>query len=148
MAHWQPKKITPKQLRVITLWFNRMSNQDIATETGYTPQQVSNLINTEWAQEILGKLQEQTLDTIMDVQTEAQAVAPMIMQETIRLALHGVAEPTRTANCKTILEIAGHRPVTRIDMNAHMDARTKYDQMTDEELRAAAAAQVAGPTVH
>ncbi len=103
---------------------------------GVTPQHVSNLLNTPEALEMLSQFQDKTLDTIMDIQLDAQAIAPAIFEEKVRLALTAKDERTRNTACSDILNIAGHMPVRRVVIEQPDRQAERFDKMTNDELRA------------
>lgn len=121
---------------MLRLHFQGLSNLEIASQLNVTPQHVSNVLCTPEAQELLAQLQENTLDTILDVQTQAQAIAPLVFEEKVRLALTAKDEKVRTTNCKDILDIAGHMPVRRVVVETPDRQAERFDKMTIQELQA------------
>ncbi len=134
---WQPRKRRPEHLHVLRLYFAGMTQVDIARVTGYTPQHVGNIVNLPESEEILRELERKTIDTILDVQADAQAIAPVIFEEKIRLALHSADERVRNVACSDILAIAGHQPVKRVQVeNIDRGAEDSYEGLSEEEMRA------------
>lgn len=70
LDRWQPKTWKPEYERIVGLSCSGMSNKMIASETGYTPEHVSNILNLDYAEElrsaILAKMRDVNLKTIPD----------------------------------------------------------------------------------
>lgn len=155
---WKPRRLRPLHLRILRLYFQGMSGQEIVDALTDAASKVPlaslslvyNVINSADAAEILGQFQGQTLDTIMDVQTDAQAIAPAAFEELVSLALNAKDERVRASGCKDILAIAGHQPVKRVIVRDERDpAVAKHDGKSEAELRAEMLEVVGmGKTVH
>jgi hypothetical protein len=120
---------------MVTLHLQGDSNTDIATKLGYTPQQVSNILNSPDVVEILATLRDETINTMSQVQAEAQMYAPEILRRKIDYALHGSDDRVRNAAQTEILNIAGHVPVRHITVENKNQVLEKYKDKTDDELR-------------
>lgn len=132
---YSPKRLRPAHLDMVTLHLAGDSNTDIATKLGYTPQQVSNILNSPEVLEILTALKDETLNTMTQVQAEAQLYAPEILRRKINYALHGSDDRVRNTAQTEILHIAGHVPVKHIVVNDHNTTLEKFKNQSDEELR-------------
>lgn len=133
---FSPKRLRPAHLDMVTLHLAGESNTDIATKMGYTPQQVSNILNCPEVLEILQLLREETLNTMSQVQAEAQLYAPEMLRRKVDYALHGTDDRVRNLAQTEILNIAGHVPVRHISVENKNSVLEKYKDMTDDALRA------------
>lgn len=120
---------------MLRLHWQGESNTDIAMLTGYTPQQVSNIINSEEAQGILAALQAEALDTMSQVQTEAQFMAPKLFDNVVKLAEAAGDERVRLHANLAALGIAGHVPVKRVVVERENMLHKKFEDMTEDEIR-------------
>ena len=157
-SKWSPRKLRPLHLRILRLYFAGLDGKAIEAAltdpTTLVPlasyATIMNVINSPDTAEIMGQFQAQTLDTIMDVQTDAQAVAPAAFEELVRLAFHSKDDRVRSGNCKDILAIAGHQPVKRVIVRDERDpAVAKHDGKSEAEIRAEIEKDLGlGGTVH
>ncbi len=115
---------------------------EIGQMTGYSMKHVSDIIASEQAQEILADLTAKRLDTMGHIELVAQAIAPQIMNEKIRLALQGNDERVRNSACSDILNIAGHQPIKRVQVERVESVDEKYKDLTDEQIREKALAAI------
>lgn len=121
---------------MLRMWFAGMSQTDIATKLGTTIATVNRVCNSVEGNELLSDMHSQTLDTILDIQTQAQIVAPAIFEEKLRLALTSDDDRVRTTNCTDILNMAGHTPIKRVEMTDNRNSRDEdYAGLTADELR-------------
>ena len=135
MSNWTPRKWKPIHLQVARLYFQGYNNVEIAAATGLNFQYISQIINGPDFTTMLQELTERTLDTVIDVQQDAQAIAPRIFEEKVSLALSAKDERVRNTACSDILEIAGHRPVTRMVVERAPSVRDELSDKTEEEIR-------------
>ena len=148
MGQWNPKRLSPKQLEVVRLHWQGWSAVEISGHTEYTVEHISNILNSQVGQEYLEDMIKGSLDCTSYVETFAQAVSPMVMHEKFRLSLEAKDERVRSSSCSDILNIAGHQPVKRVQIDRVDPVVGKYDGMTEEEIRAAVLEGVGSPTVH
>ena len=142
-ATWQPKRFSPAHYRVVYLYWSGVPGQagpqatvtEIANYVGYSATHIQQILASDQAQEILQELHEKKLDTISDIEIAAQALAPEIFQEKVRLALRANDERVRNSACTDVLAIAGHQPVKRVSIERPDAVKERYGAMTDEELR-------------
>ena len=132
---WQPRKWKPDYLRITISFWNGLTPTEIAAETGYSYTHVTQVLASERAQEILEQLTSATLDTVNEVQSVAQAVAPAVMEEKVRLALSAKDERVRNTSCSDILNIAGHQPVKRVQIEKPLSEAERYRDRSEDELR-------------
>ncbi len=130
-------KYTPMALRVCQQYWYGRNLDEIARMFDIPKSRVQALLALPETQSIMEELTNHTLDTMLQVATSAQAAAPACMEEKVKLALEDPDSRVRTMNCKDILEMAGHSPVKRIQLN-RPDANTeKHANMDEHELREA-----------
>lgn len=132
---YSPKRLKPIHLEMVSLFFAGESVQDIADKCQYTPQMVSNILNSPDVQEVLAKLNEERLNTIAEVQMVAQLRAPELMQAKINYALHGSDDAVRNRAQSEVLAIAGHVPVHRTIIERQDSVAERYKDKTDDQLR-------------
>jgi len=122
---------------VLRLYYQGHTNAEIAAITGFSDQHVTDIINTDSSKEILGRFQDKTIETILDVQSDAQAIAPAIFEEKIRLALGAKSEQVRNNACSDILAIAGHKPIDRVSLAMDRPDKDPYEGKSEAEIREA-----------
>jgi hypothetical protein len=132
---YSPKKLNPVHLIMIRLHWQGESNIDIAMKTGYTPQQVSNVLCSEAAQTVINGLQSEVLDTMAQVQTDAQFMAPKFFDNIVKIAESATDERVRLHANLAGIGIAGHVPVRRIQVQGDTANTKKYEDMSEEEIR-------------
>lgn len=135
MSTWKPRRLTPAHLEVFRLYFQGYSQLDIAKLTGYDRAWICKMLNGPDANDLLEQFQAKTINTILDVQSDAQAIAPRVFEEKIRLALNAKDERTRNIACTDILNMAGHRPIHRVVMENADPVLDKYADLTEDQLR-------------
>ena len=131
---WNPRRFKPSHLHVVRMHWNGMTNGEIAKETGYSYIHVHNIIASEEAQEILALLTSRTLDTIIDIQAEAQAAAPLVFEEKLKIALGCTDVRTKNSACTDILNMAGHQPIKRVQIQ-RSDIPIEFDSKSEEEIK-------------
>lgn len=132
---YEPKKLKPAHLAMLRLFWQGESIADIAVATSYSAQQVSQIVNSEHAKQILDEMTADTLDTMAQVQTEAQLAAPILWDELYNLARNAGEERTRFNALRECLHIAGHVPARRISFERANSVDEKYKGFSEEELR-------------
>lgn len=133
---YSPKRLRPVHLEMVTLHLAGESNHDIAVKLGYTDQQVSNIINCPEVLEILAALKDESINTMSQVQAEAQMYAPEMLRRKIDYAMHGTDDRVRNLAQTEILNLAGHVPVRHISVENKNTVLEKYKDKTEDELRA------------
>jgi hypothetical protein len=128
-------KYTPLALRICQFYWYGENHDQLAKRFSVTKSYVQSALSTPECRAILEELENRTLDTMLQVATTAQAIAPAIMEEKIRLALESPDDRVRATSCKDILEMAGHSPVKRIQLNRPDAAGAKHEGMSESELR-------------
>ena len=129
------KAYRPRWIAVCRLHAQGYSNQEIADKVGYSVVRVSQLLNSEFAKDMQAQLLDRTLNTMLDVQTEMQSYAPMIVREKIRLALEAKSESVRDRSCRDILEMAGNGPVKRLHIERAEVVEDPYKDLSEKDLR-------------
>src|SRR5208337_4886965 len=104
-------KWRPHYIQVVRLYWMGGSATEIASELGMSPGTVSRIIKSEAGQAIFDQLQTNTFESMVEVQTLAQAAATDLIREKIKLALYSGNESVRSKNASDVLAIAGHLPI-------------------------------------
>lgn len=133
---YQPKHLKPAHLLMIRLHWQGESNTDIAVMTDYTPQQVSNIIASDEAQTMLAGLRAEVMDTMAQVQSDAQFMAPVFFDNIVALAQHASDERVKLHANLAGIGIAGHVPVKRIVMERDSQLQRKFEDMSEDEIKA------------
>lgn len=133
---YSPKRLRPVHLEMVTLHLAGDSNVDIGNKLGYTAQQVSNILNCPEVVEILQCLKDESINTMSQVQAEAQMYAPEMLRRKIDYAMHGTDDRVRNLAQTEVLNLAGHVPVRHISVENKNTILEKYKDKTEEELRA------------
>jgi predicted transcriptional regulator len=129
------KRLKPAHLLMIRLFWAGHTYVEIADKTGYTSQQVMNVLHSEESQEILSQLQGNALDTADEVQSELALVAPAVLDKKIRLALSSPDDRVANSACTDLLHMAGHSPVKRVTIDRANENQKKYEGLSEEQLR-------------
>ena len=129
------KKLRPKHLAVLRLWAQGLDNAEIAVLVGYTPATVSLIVNLPEAQELLEEMKAGTFETIADVRTSLQFIAPELLEEKIRLAFNAKSEQVRSNSCAELLALAGHAPLRKIEITRPLEVVDPYKGLSEEQLR-------------
>lgn len=139
--HWKPFYI-----QVIRQWWMGNTMSEIANLVGASPSLVKKIIESERGQQILAQLEDNTFQSMLEVQAIAQGSAIEMIQEKIRLALYSGDEKIRTKNSSDVLAIAGHS-VNKITIDRPEPLADKYRDKTELDIRKELLAikQVAGP---
>jgi ribosomal protein S13 len=130
------KTLKPVHFAMIRLFWEGRSYREIAEMLDYTSQQVMNVLHSEDAKNVLQQMQELQLDTMSEVATELQLMAPELIQRKKKIALYSPDEHVANRAATDLLFMAGHTPVKRVQVQQTLTA-TKYDSMTEEQLREA-----------
>lgn len=136
MARWTPKRgYKPLHLRMIHMYHQGFTMDEIALEVGTTPQQVSNIIATPEAQDLLARVREATFDSIIDIRTNFQSMAPECASKLFNLAMTAKDSRTQLSACTAILDRAGHTATKRVEIGAPGDFEKDITDLTEDELR-------------
>jgi hypothetical protein len=129
------KNSKPSDMRIALLHWQGFTQEEVADMMGVTSQTVHNVLQCPAMQAFFEDVRAGVLDTMLDVQTTAQAIAPRIMQEKISLALDCPDARVRSTNCKDLLEMAGHKPPEHIEVVRSDKVSEKYGKKTEKEIR-------------
>jgi|WetSurSiteA1Bulk_404760.scaffolds.fasta_scaffold01976_3 hypothetical protein len=122
------------------------ATSDIANLLQRTANYVNSVISSPFGQELICKYINRQIDTILDVQTMAQMIAPACMEEKLRLALHSNDEKVRSTNTRDILEMAGHTAQRTILLDRTEKPDRIYDGLSEAEIKASLLAAIAEET--
>jgi hypothetical protein len=120
---------------MVTLHLQGEDNVTIAQTLGYTPQQVSNILNSPDVLEILDALRKETINSMAAVQAELQLYAPELLRRKIDYALNGADDRVRNLAQTELLHIAGHTPIRRVTVENKNELVEKYKDKSEQELR-------------
>jgi len=135
MSQWQPRVFRPDHIRCVRLYWQGYNAGEIANFTGLTQQHVTLILNTDEAKAMLAQLKSHTINSIDEVQDEAQLAAPLCMREKVRLALESSDERVRNVACSDILAIAGHSPVKRVVLDRQPADATQVEGLDENAIR-------------
>jgi len=136
MAHKTYTTINPRHLIVFRLHLKGLSNTEIASTLGYTPQNISLILNSTNMAEVCEELKEDILRaTYDDVQKTIDAVGPLLVEEKIRLALTAKDERVRSISCTEMLNMGGHKPITHVVVEETHHEHVKLSELDEKELR-------------
>jgi hypothetical protein len=126
---------TPLHTQIIRMYWMARPISEIADQFAVSESMVRSTINSERGQEIITQLESHTFDTMLEVMTMAQAVAPEMFAEKIKLALYSVDERVRSRNTTDLLAIAGHTPIHRVQIDRPDPILDKFKDKTPQMLR-------------
>jgi hypothetical protein len=138
------KRLKPVHILMLRLFVEGFQYTEIADQTGYTPQQVMNVIADPLSAEILSQLELDAKDSLTEVQDRLAEVAPQILQKKIQHALHSPDASVSSRACTELLHMAGHMPVQRHIVTPADETLKKYDGLTEDELRKQYLSSIAG----
>jgi predicted transcriptional regulator len=116
---------------------------EIASELGYTNQQVMNVIHDPSSKEILAQLQDGAMDSMEEVHARLNEAAPRILNRKIQLAMSPDEQVANRA-CTDLLHMAGHMPVKRVRIEQETSIDEKYKGLTEDEIKAQVLNQLTG----
>jgi hypothetical protein len=119
---------------MIRMHMNGDGNQEIADATGYTAQQVCNILGSTKAREIIDAINADSIDTAAQVQSQAQACAPLVMEKLLEDALTSPDARVRLNAKIAWLGIAGHS-ANRITVDRGKTVSNDLTSKTDEQIR-------------
>ena len=134
---WNPVRWKPLYTQIIRLYWQGLEQKEVATQLSCSDELVGKVCRSDHGQEILKQFEDKTFDSMLQVITMAQAVAPEMFNEKVKLALHSADEKIRTRNTAELLAIAGHTPVHRVSIERPDPILETYKNRTPEQLRAA-----------
>jgi hypothetical protein len=129
------KTFKPRDLHMCLLSWNGYPNTKIALVMGLGEGAVSASLNSPTALEIFSQLKSGAIDSMLSVQTMAQAIAPLVMEQKMTLALGARSETVRNVACSDILEMAGHSPIKRLSIERPDPTADRHLGKTERELR-------------
>lgn len=132
---YEPKYLRPAHLLIIKLHNEGVSNIDIGLQMDYTPQQVSNILTSNAAKAMLEALRENAIDTMSEVQSQAQLHAPLMFEELVKDALTAPEPKIRLRAKEVVLGIAGHSTRNITIQRGKQDV-DDLNAKSDDELRA------------
>lgn len=138
MATYQFKQFKAFHLQLVLAHWNEpwVSQADLATRFGITQAWASQILTSPESREIIEQLKNRSLDTIMDVQAQLQAIAPVALQERIKIAMDaGTPIAIRDRSLQSILEMAGHSPVKRVQLQRGDPVAERIAAMSDAEIQ-------------
>lgn len=135
MSSKVPINLKGRDLEIFYRHVAGMTNNDIASDLGISPQTVSNTINSDWAKNEMALLHARTLDKIAEgtysplvlaraASSEAMAIQVALMRSPV------VRPETRARIADSIMDRAGYRPPTRVES---LDLNDVFDKMSLEE---------------
>lgn len=132
---YSPKKLKPAHILMIRMFCDGLTYVEIGANTGYTPQQVMNVLASADAQEIISQLNDKLLDSAEEIQDRLNEVAPLVLNKKIQHALASPDPAVSNRACTDLLNMAGHMPVQRISVQPADPLAKKYEGLSEAELR-------------
>ena len=129
------RRMKPTHLRVLYLHWKGFTGTEIADVVGLSPGTVNAVIHSEAAEEILLGFKNSTLDSMRQVDSELQAMAPALLATKMDLALGSTDEKIRTTNCSDLLAMAGHTPVRRLRVEHTTPEHEEFSTLSEEQIR-------------
>jgi len=131
-----PKRAPLLVLRLVHLESQGFTRVEIAVQTGFPMTTVNSLLASPEATYIRKQLEARAIDTIQEVQADAQIAAPVMFKVMQDIALDDNEKgPTRLAAAKAVLEMAGHAPVKTVEIRRPNPLDSDYHNKTEDEIR-------------
>lgn len=128
------KRLRPAHILMIRLARDGNTNVEIAAQTGYSVQQVSNVLNSPEVQAVLQQLQESMLDSMAEVAQEIQLAAPLAIKRKVDLLFSG-DDRVASGAATDLLHMAGHAPVKRVQVTGATAVEKKYEGLSDADMK-------------
>ena len=110
---------------------------EIGTKFAIPTSRVQAILASPEAQEILSLLRDNVLNSMLEVNSMAQAIAPTIMERKIHLALNSADERVQDKACTDLLHMAVGTPTKKVQIS-HTDPVTeRHKDMSEDDLREA-----------
>lgn len=103
--------------------------------TGYSPSGVGAILNSPDAEIIRREITSRVIDTMADIQSDIQALAPTMLQKKIELAMTAKSETVRNNAITDLLELAGHVPVKQVAIHRANPIDADYKDKTEKAIR-------------
>jgi len=140
------RKFRPLHMLILRLHFQGWTADEIGQELDCSAQTVYRIVGLPESLEILEMFQKKTVDTILDISGDLQAVAPAVFEEKLKLALKAKDERVRNIACTDILNMAGHSPIKRVQVEQVDPVEDKYKGKSAEQIRKLLAGEGDDPT--
>ena len=146
-------KFNPFLLRIMTMKWDGLSDQNIAAKFGKPVADIQRLLNLPAAKEIFAALEAQVLDTYHQTQLVIQAHMPALIREKIKLATTAANDAVRNRAIQDLLEMGGHGAVKRVEHLRPDPVEEEFKDKSEADIKAEIMAGIAGanlpePTVH
>lgn len=153
MAQRRPHGFNPVYLQMVHLQFLRTPITEIAKQTGYNRNTVKRILSTDWARGIFEAFERRSFECLAEVQTALQAYAPRAVDNLRQIAETASSERERRYASQYLLDAAGHKAKTTVQVERTSAVDTKYRGKSEREIRDIARAELdalkQGPsTVH
>jgi DNA-binding MarR family transcriptional regulator len=125
----------PLHLKILLMYHQGYTLDEISHELGVTVQTCSNIINSPDAQALLDRVRDQAFETILDVRTDFQAMAPACASRLFHNATQSADDRVSTIACVAILDRAGHSPTQKLEVSKADPADQRFKDMSEEEIR-------------
>lgn len=115
---WEPKRLYHNHHNIIRLIVLGLNNKEIAENCGVTPQLVSNIRNSELAQERINDLSERMDEKATDITAQIKAGAEKavkLLHKAVDGEVEGLTPGKRIDVARDFLDRAGHSAVKRVD---------------------------------
>jgi hypothetical protein len=123
-------------LRVVQMESQGLDRNAISAETGISLSVLGVMLSSPIADRIRKEIESRTIDTIAEVQTDAQAAAPNMFKVLQDIALDDNEKATnRIIAAKTVLEMAGHKPIQTLELRKGNPLESDYHGKTEDEIR-------------
>jgi len=128
------KRLQPAQVALIRLFWEGDSMATIAIKTGLPEHEIESLLTSDSAQAILQQLNDQTFDSMGDIEAAIQLGAVKAVKRKLDL-IDSIDERVANSAATDILHMAGHAPVKRVRLERQSPTERKYANMTDDEIQ-------------
>lgn len=122
-------------LRIVMLQMQGHTEAEIAVMTGYSGSGVSTILTSPDAEIIRREITSRVIDTMADIQSDIQALAPTMLQEKLKLAMTAKSETVRNNAITDLLELAGHTPVKQVSIHRANPIDADYTDKTEQAIR-------------
>lgn len=128
-------KWKPHYIQVVRRIFLGESKTAIGMDLGISVNTIDKIIESDRGQQVFMSLEENTIDTMREVQATAQSVAMEAIHEKINIMRNSGNEQLRNRAATELLALAGHTPTQRVELTKKDAITDKYKDKSELDLR-------------
>ena len=129
------KRFTPLHLHVVRMYWDGVSPSTIDNKLSKPSGWASKILSSPEASEIIERLKNATIDTMVEVQTKLQAAAPILLSKELDFALSGNGAAESRAR-QLLLEKAGHVATRQVEIRRPDHVEEEFRNKSEAQIKA------------